>query len=1186
MSRQWHELEVDPATSVPVGGPAMAGKTGGRKPAGPGWTGGAAGWQRALDAISDALCLVDRQGRVVCCNTAFATFAGRSPEEVVGEDCCALVHGGPEHPPEWPLARALETNSHHEAEYLLGGRWVWLAADPVLDEAGAVVGAVHSHAVIDVRKRAERALRESEARFQLLAEVAPVGIFQTDERGATIYVNPRWREISGLSADRALDRGWLQAVHPDDRDRVAAGWSDATGAARPSHAEFRFVRPDGTIAWVVGRAGAAFDASGRVAGYVGTITDITGRRRAEDLQKAIYEISEATHQVEKLDGLFRSIHAIVGRLMAARNLYVALYDPLTGLVSFPYFVDEEDQRPEPRRPNGGLTEYILRTGKPLLATPEVFEDLVRRGEVRSFGTPSVDWLGVPLVVGDRTIGVLAVQTYAGGVRYGAWEEEILTFVSRQIALAIERERAKEDLRRALTWKEEIIQGSRDAIFISDADSRFTAVNRAASDLTGYSEEELLAIRITDLHEDVDLHAYETFHDRIMAGEEVVSNAQIRRKDGRKVETEFNSRRIVIEGVAHMHTVARDMTDRTKGEKALRESEQRYRLLFQGAPIGVFHYDPDLRITDCNDRFVSILESSRERLVGLDMNLLNDTRVLPAIRAALTAGHGEYDGPYRATTSLAEPFVSMRTVSLRSGEGAVVGAVGIVEDITRRQRAEEALRRSEERYRTILQEMVEAYYEVDLTGTMTFCNGAMVEVLGYPLEEVIGLNNRAYMDAATAKRVFQSYKRVYETGQPIKVVGFEYLRKDGARVAVEMSVTLMRDVNGTPVGFRGMVRDVTDRKRLEEQLLQSQKMEMVGTLAGGVAHDFNNLLQAMLSQAQLLRSLASDEGKTAAVVQELEQQIQRGASLTRQLLLFSRRETARPERLDLNDAVREATQILLRLVRANITLVIELAPNRLPVEADRGQLQQVLMNLTLNASDAIQERGQLVIRTGAVGRKEVWLSVEDSGRGIPEVIRDRIFEPFFTTKDREKGTGLGLSVVHGIVTRAGGRIELESAVGRGSTFKVVLPRAESGENSPVDGAPAVAPELTIGKGERVLIVEDEDGAREGLRDILAMLGYDVAAVGSGEEAERLPEGRPFDLLLTDLMLPGAMGPQVAAALRERWPRLKVILMSGYTEDEAVRRGVTAGDVRFLQKPFSMQALSREVRNALDEQKNSG
>ncbi|HQT95801.1 MAG TPA: PAS domain S-box protein, partial [Thermoanaerobaculaceae bacterium] len=761
------------------------------------------------------------------------------------------------------------------------------------------------------------------------------------------------------------------------------------------------------------------------------------------------------------------------------------------------------------------------------------------------------------------------------------EKEILVFVSRQIALAIERNRAKEDLSRALTWQEEIIQGSRDAIFISDAESRFTAVNRAACDLTGYSNEELLAMRIGDLHEEVDLHAYTTLHDRILAGDDMISSAKIKRKDGRKVDTEFSSRRILIEGVPHMHTVARDITDRKKAEAALRESEERYRLLFHGVPIGIFHYDLDLRITDCNDRFVSILQSSRDRVIGLEMSLLHDKRVLPAIRDALTGGHGEYDGPYRATTSSAEPFVSMRTAPLRSEDGAVVGGVGIVEDITQRTRTEEALRESERRYRSILQGIMEAYYEVDLTGTMTFCNDAMMELLGYSHEEIIGLNNRAYMDAATGKRVYENYKRVYETGEPIRSVGFEYIRKDGTPIAVELSISLMSDVNGGPSGFRGIVRDVTDRKRLEEQLLQSQKMELVGTLAGGVAHDFNNLLQAMLSQAQLVRRLSHDQGRTAAVILELEQQIQRGAALTRQLLLFSRRETAKPEQLDLNDAVRDATQILQRLVRANIALVIELAPGRLPVEADRGQLQQVLMNLTLNASDAIVEGGRLLIRTGVVDRKEVWLSVEDTGRGIPEVIRERIFEPFFTTKDRGRGTGLGLSVVHGIVTRNGGRIEVESAVGRGSTFKVFLPWVGPGEFSPGEEAPATEPTLALGRSERVLIVEDEDGAREGLRDILALLGYDVTAVESGEEAEKLPEDRPFDLLLTDLMLPGAMGPEVAAGLRRRWPSLKVILMSGYTEDEAVRRGVTSGNVRFLQKPFGMDTLTREVRTALDE-----
>jgi PAS domain S-box-containing protein len=646
--------------------------------------------------------------------------------------------------------------------------------------------------------------------------------------------------------------------------------------------------------------------------------------RAERLQAAIYEISEAAQQAESLDELFGRIHSIVGRLMEARNLYIALYDADENLIHFPYFVDEEDAPPAPRAPGRGLTELVLRSGKPVLATPEVFEELCRRGEAESMGAPSVDWLGVPLIVGERTLGALVVQSYMGGLRYGEREKDILTFVCRQIAVAIERKRT--------------------------------------------------------------------------------------------------------EGV-------------------LRGSEERYRLVMQGAPVGVFHYDTDLRITDCNERFISILRSKRERLIGFDMNLLQDQSVLPAIRAATLGEYGEYEGPYRPTTGVAELFVALRTAPLHGEDGAIIGSVGIVEDTTK-------------------------------------------------------------------------------------------------------------------------------HRQLEEQLLQSQKMESVGSLAGGVAHDFNNLLQAMLSHAQLLRRFSEDPAKVLDVVGELERQINRGASLTRQLLVFSRRETVKPELVDLNDVVREATQFLQRLVRANIALVIDLAPRRLAVEADRGQLQQVLMNLTVNASHAMPEGGKLFIWTGAVGAGEASLTVEDTGHGIPEAIRERIFEPFFTTKELGKGTGLGLSVVHGIVTGHGGRIEVESAVGRGTTFRVFLPLAS-------DGAPAVeegrsdAPPLATGTGERILIVEDEDAAREGLQQILASLGYEVAAVASGEEATVLQADRPFDLLLTDLMLPGVTGSQLAADLLARWPALKVILMSGYHEDDAVRRAVSEGGVRFLQKPFDMATLAREV-----------
>ena len=382
-----------------------------------------------------------------------------------------------------------------------------------------------------------------------------------------------------------------------------------------------------------------------------------------------------------------------------------------------------------------------------------------------------------------------------------------------------------------------------------------------------------------------------------------------------------------------------------------------------------------------------------------------------------------------------------------------------------------------------------------------------------------------------------------------------------------------------MGFQAIARNITDRLGLESRLRQAQKMEAVGLLAGGVAHDFNNLLQTMLNHVELVRGRHADADRMAVTMAELEAEIRRGSALTRQLLLFAKRETAKPEQLDLNEVIRSAAGFLRRLVRANVIFSMELADEALPVTADRGQIDQVLMNLAVNAADAMPGGGRLTIRSGRQGLERVWFSADDTGGGIPVEVRERIFEPFFTTKD--KGTGLGLSVVHGIVTQHRGVVEIQDLPGGGTSFRVALPRAGSGEHANVVLQTVDTSSAPRGHGERVLVIEDEEGARQGLAEILRMIEYDVVAVGTGEEAGLLPGDPGFDVLLTDLMLPGVAGSDVARGLSDRWPALKVILMSGYAQDEAVRRGALTGRVRFLQKPFDMATLAREIRAALEE-----
>ncbi len=432
-------------------------------------------------------------------------------------------------------------------------------------------------------------------------------------------------------------------------------------------------------------------------------------------------------------------------------------------------------------------------------------------------------------------------------------------------------------------------------------------------------------------------------------------------------------------------------------------------------------------------------------------------------------------------------------------------------------------------------------------------------------------------------VAEEIRKAIETTDPAfrGVLEHRVVFGDGEVGHVAVRFSIVKDDLGRTVKTYGANQDVTDHRRAEDALRQVQKMDAVGTLAGGIAHDFNNVLQALLSQAQLLRGRCNHPLEVEALAQELERHVGRGAALTRQLLLFSRRETARLERLDLNETVREAIKMLRRLVRANIALDMDLAHGELPLEADHGQLDQVILNLVVNASDSMPQGGRLTIRTGVADPAHVRLEVEDTGHGIPDEIRDRIFEPFFTTKAAGKGTGLGLSVVHGIVARHGGGIEVESAAGKGTTFRITLPMAEPGAGPAAATTGEDAHALRRGNGERLLVVEDETGARQALQDILGNLGYAVTAVASGEDAGKLPPEPPFDVLLTDLMLPGVAGTDLAVGLRERWPGLKVVFMSGYAGDEELRHEIQSGGAHFLQKPFDMSTLSRELRRVLDE-----
>jgi len=504
---------------------------------------------------------------------------------------------------------------------------------------------------------------------------------------------------------------------------------------------------------------------------------------------------------------------------------------------------------------------------------------------------------------------------------------------------------------------------------------------------------------------------------------------------------------------------------------------------------------------------------------------------------------------------------------------------------------------EARYRDCFENAKDAIYVHDLNGRYTMVNKAGEALIGYTREEILQMNISDVVPPNSLEKIQARLQKKLTDHVPT-IYEVEAIRKDGSRVPVEVSSRLIFE-NGVPVAVQGSARDITERKRAEEklrasqlQLQQSQKLEAIGQLAGGVAHDFNNLLTAILGYTDLSLRRTNVDDSIRRNLEETRKAAERAASLIRQLLAFSRKQILEPKVLDLNVVVRDMHKMLTRLIGENIDLATRQATDLGIVKADPCQVEQIIMNLVVNARDAMPRGGKVTIETANITISEtdamkhvsvkpgpyVMLAVSDTGTGIDEETQARIFEPFFTTKEVGKGTGLGLSTVYGIVKQSGGNIWVYSEPGVGTVFKVYLPRIEAAERS---AKPIL--ETTIFHGsETILVVEDEDVVRGLTRRILAEAGYNVLDTRSGEEAIRLCRDYrgPIDLLLTDVVMPEISGREVAGAVQELRPDTRVLFMSGYTDEAIVRHGVLDANVEFIQKPFTWARLGKKVRDVLD------
>ena len=603
-------------------------------------------------------------------------------------------------------------------------------------------------------------------------------------------------------------------------------------------------------------------------------------------------------------------------------------------------------------------------------------------------------------------------------------------------------------------------------------------------------------------------------------------------------------------------------------------------------------DLDDRITFVNQAHMDAYGYSLGEVLGKDGSLVDSPRNPPGLREAIQAGtrSGGWRGELLNRRRDGREFpVFLSTSVIKDENGHAVGLLGVATDISELRKKDERL----ELQRTILESTADAVVITENDGTITWVNPAFTKLTGFAAEDAIG-RRPSILRSDQQDAAF--YTEMWRTLLAGEVWEGEIVNKraDGRLYVEAQTITPVRDGSGAISHFVAVKRDISQRRRLEDQLRQAQKMEAVGRLSGGVAHDFNNVLNVIMGFSDLLLKRLPADDPLRRHGHQILKAANRGAGLTRQLLAFSRQQVLQPKIVDLNTVLTDIEKMLARLIGEDVELVTALAPDLGTVEVDPGQIEQVVMNLVVNARDAMPRGGTLAIETANVELTEadasqynypvctgpyVRLTVTDTGIGMDPGTQSHIFEPFFTTKAVGEGTGLGLSTVYGIVKQSRGYVWVESEVGEGTTFKIFLPRRS---RPAAASGPAEAGQEPRGS-ETVLLAEDDDAARGLWREMLESLGYVVIEARNGAHALEQAEAHSgrIDLLLSDVVMPRIGGRELAQRLSDHRPGLRVIFMSGYTADTMLRQGIAeTGGSKFLQKPFSAQLLAKKIRETLD------
>ncbi len=1019
-------------------------------------------------------------------------------------------------------------------------------------------------------QKTEKARQESEAFSRSVFDAAPDAILVADTEGRFFEANPAACALYGYSRDQILGMsaadfgGKSYSEELSGKNRFPAeGSIEATLRGRDGKdlaLELAFAR--------VSYAGKA--------AVMSSARDVSPRRAAELSLRAseqryrslVATVSDIIWEVD-LQGRYKYISQKVKDLLGYEP------DDVIGHTLFEFMSEEE----------------VLLTRKQLeefVADPRPFSGLLSKSRSSDGSMVVLESSGVPAFGPEGSLE-------------GFW------VCTRDVTA---RTRAQETIR----YHADLLDRISDAIISTDAQFRILSWNRAAEAIFGWTADEVMGktspeLLRTEYGSLTREQMLATLRANGFWGGEVIQYA----KSGAPVDIYENVTPLLDPAGTFngMVSVNRDIAGRKRAEEALRASEMRLRTIFEASMAGIVLLNTEGTITFANQRMADMFKCPLEKLVGSDyydhVHPQDDNSSRQALEALLAGEADSLSAERRYICADGSEFwgiVSSRRIM--DPNGRLTSVISSVTDFTELRNAEEALRRSEEHHRSTFVNAPFGIVRSTAEGRLIAANPAFARILGYESPDDLldamegrGMGQVVYESPVERQRIVET---VLNKGGWQHFAEIHMRRRNGTIAITNISSRLDVSSRGAVVELESFVEDITERKRAEEereklqaQFQQAQKMEAVGRLAGGIAHDFNNLLTVILGYCDLSMDRTLNEDPSRRYLAGISDAARRATGLTSQLLAFSRKQILQPKLIDLDDLLSRMADMLRRLIGEDIELRVLRTRDLWRVNADPGQIEQVVMNLAVNARDAMPDGGTLTLETANVGldasytrehveAKEgsyVLLAVSDSGQGMDAATMAKIFEPFFTTKEVGKGTGLGLATVYGIIKQSGGNVACYSEPGRGTTFKVFLPKAPEGVGKEGMRAGSEAP--VMGGSETILLVEDDDMVRRLAELLLEEAGYTVLPARGGSEAILLlADSRTApSLLITDVVMPGMDGRKVAQEITSRCPGLPVLYLSGYTEDAIVHRGVLDPGVQFLPKPYTKETLLRKVRELIDE-----